>query len=755
LTLVGPGGIGKTRLAVEVASKLPADFTDGILFVALQSLNLPEHIILAIAQALHYQLAGTDEPAHQLFRYLANKRALLILDNFDHLLAGAALISDLLLNAPAVVILTTSRERLNLLEECVFEVNGLERNDSHSKNADAVKLFEQTAQRARPGFSLANEYPYVIEICRLVEGMPLAIELAASWVQRLPIQVILEEIQAGLNIFESRARNVPERHRNMRAAIDYSWGLLREAEQNVFKKISVFRGGFRREAAQEVAGATLWELATLVDKSLLRIDANGRYDMHELIRQYGEEKLGEEREQIHDLHCAYYMAFLAQRSKHLRGAGLKEALTEIGQEIGNIRAAWDWAITRIRIHYHTTDEALDGFWFFYDIHSWNLEAEKILRNVAGVLEAEKLSREKPVIVARILARVGTFCASTGRFDEAKRLVQKSLEICRLEGAVQEVGFCLLRLTEVDYLANNLLESKSYLEESLTIFTTIGDTYGRAFALGYLGFSYHVFRDQERARRLLEESVALFQKLDDAYGTLTMEAELTAVLMALGDYEKAQHFAEEGLHLSQELGFKLYTAILLALLAELLYELGQTEKALEYALQALRFSIEMRRMHLLASALIACSHILAIQGKHEQALELVSLTRHHPATLGDGVVSIERLLAKLKTRLSVDQYAAALERGQKLELESAAQALLMNWEYRMKPPVGESFADALTGRELDVLRLAADGLTNPQIASELVFTVGTVKWYLHQIYTKLDVSNRTQAVARARELNLLA
>ncbi len=757
LTLVGPGGIGKTRLAVAVGHDKQNVFSDSVYFVPLQPLSAPEQITLAIAQTLQYQLAGGAEPTDQLFRYLKNKRLCLILDNFDHLLAGAAMISSLLANAPRVVILITSRERLNLLEEWVYEVPGLRQDDSNRHKADAVQLFFQTAQRARPGFSLDDEYQRVDKICHLVEGMPLAIELAASWVQRLPLQAILEEIEAGLNIFESRARNIPERHRNMRATFDYSWRLLREAEQDVFKRLSVFRGGFRLEAAQAVAGATQWELATLVDKSMLRVDASGRYDLHELVRQYGEEALAtstDEREHIHNLHCRFYLKLTAKSSKNHRGARLKQALTEIAPDIDNIRVAWAWAIPRVRTFHTLMDESMDVLRDYYDTNCWYQEMDQVFRNVIEALDAEGLSSEKPIITARVRARLYLVGWNGDHIEEAKYQLRHSLEIFRQEEALDDVAYCLLRLAEVNYLANTLREGQNYLEESLSTFTIIGDTYGRAQALGYLGFWHHSYHDQERARQLLEESVALFEPLDDSLGEVLILSELTAVLIELGEYETAQYYAEKCLQLSMALGFKHGTTGALALLAEIVCELGQPGMSLQYGHQALQLSLETRRMHLISSALIACAHILVNQGKYAEALELFALTRQHPSTLGDGQVSIERGLTRVKPNVSTTQFEAALVQGEKLELEPTAQALLDEWDQRMTPSVDQT-ENVLTGRERDVLRLVAAGMTNPQIAAELIFTVGTVKWYLHQIYTKLNVGNRTQAVVRARELNLLS
>lgn len=757
LNLIGPGGIGKTRLAIEVARNVD-DFSDGVYFVPLQPLSAPEQVILAIAQALQYELASADNPIDQVFRYLASKRLLLILDNFDHLLAGAATISALLLNAPDVAILATSRERLNLREEWIVEVHGLKWSESNITDVDAVQLFAQTARRVKPGFSLNDASYEINKICQLVEGMPLAIELAASWVQRVPLQTILDEIEAGLDIFESRSLNMTDRHRSMRATIGYSWRSLKVAEQQILKKLAVFRGGFQLEAAQAVVKTSAWELATLVDKSLLRIDTEGRYDLHELIRQYAEEELNasvEVKEKTHHSHCKYYLEYLAQRSMYLiRGVATIKALKEIEIEIDNIRVSWDWAIPRIEVYLSHVDSAAEAIASFYDIRCWNQEADALLSRLAIVLDTEEINKEKPLLIASVLTSLSTFVLNGGHFDEAKRLLKRSLETSRQKEALKEIGNCLLRLAEVNYIANTLAEGQPFVEEGLAVFTKIGNDSGRAQMLGYLGWWYHSYRDHTRARQLLEESVALYQKIEGTAVNGMIYYMLASVLVDVEEYVQAQHFAQESLRLGELVNWHQGITLALSPLAESLYRNGYTVLSLEYARRALRLSLELRRMHLIANTMIACSHILALQEQHEQALEVFSLTRHHPATLGDGLVSIDRGLRELETSLSTNQYTKILDRSQNGDLESTARDLLRDWDHRMKPPDHQPVTDVLTRRELDVLRLVAGGLTNPQIADELVFTVGTVKWYLHQIYTKLEVGNRTQAVTRAREMNLL-
>jgi predicted ATPase/DNA-binding SARP family transcriptional activator len=349
LTLVGPGGIGKTRLAIEVAAARQQAYRDGVSFVNLQPVPSAEALPVAIADALHIVLASAEAPQQQVQQYLADKALLLVLDNFEHLLDGATALAELLV-APDVQLLVTSREVLNLREEWLFWVEGIacppsspRHNGDDLGNYGAVRLFQEYAQRLQPAFALESNAAAVVRICQLSGGMPLALELAASWVKSLPCAEIAEELASGLAILSTPLRNIPERHRTMRVVFEQSWRRLGEQEQAVFQRLSIFRGGFRREAAQQVAGATLPVLSVLVDCCLLKQAADGRYQIHELLRQYGEERLAESpilETATHESYSAYFVAFLAERRFEFDGRGQLQAIQEIAEELENIRSAW-------------------------------------------------------------------------------------------------------------------------------------------------------------------------------------------------------------------------------------------------------------------------------------------------------------------------------------------------------------------------------------------------------------------------------
>ncbi len=434
LTLTGPGGIGKTRLALRTAAETSDEFDHGCFFVSLAPINSVEHIIQTIAEAVKFPLATYEDPQHQLLRYLRNKQLLLVMDNFEHLLDGADIISEILQSAPAVKILATTRERLNLQSEIVIVVGGmdypgqLELEDP--LNYDAVSLFLQSAHKVRPGYDPSSaELTIIVKICQIVEGMPLAIELAAAWLNILKMDEIEEELKAGLDILTSEVRDAPERHRSIHAVFDHSWSLLDQTEREIFMHLSVFRGGFSREAAQQVAGASLQQLAGLVNKSFLSYDPDtGRLGAHELLRQYTEEQL----EKIPDAcasaqesHAAYYAEFMAQRWESLKCDRQMQALAEIEADIENVRAAW-----RYYLDQRNASQLLMFIHSFREVHwirGWNHAGMDLFAEAVSALQGQK-DEESVTLYASALAYQGYFMAWLGLSDQGYKLAQESIEI---------------------------------------------------------------------------------------------------------------------------------------------------------------------------------------------------------------------------------------------------------------------------------------------------------------------------------------
>jgi predicted ATPase/DNA-binding SARP family transcriptional activator len=360
LTLIGAGGIGKTHLALQAAGQALGAFADGVYFVPLAGISSSEFLAPAIGEAIGYALSDEADPKRQLLKYLQPKEMLLVLDNFEHLLSspggngsGRDLVLEMVGTAPQVKLLVTSRERLNLQAEWQLTLQGLPYPPAgtafRDETFEAVELFVQGAHRVQSAFSLAAEWPEVVRICRLLDGMPLGIELAATWASMVPCAEIVEELARGLDLLSTSMHDVPARHRSLEAVFDHSWQLLSAPERAVFKKLSVFRGGFDRQAAKQVAGASLSTLAALVNKSLLRVVSPGRYDMLEPLKQYAAGKLAEtpeEEEQVQDRHCDYYASVLKRLEIDIVSPVQQEVLAEITVNLDNIRSSWGRAASQ-------------------------------------------------------------------------------------------------------------------------------------------------------------------------------------------------------------------------------------------------------------------------------------------------------------------------------------------------------------------------------------------------------------------------
>jgi len=415
VTILGPGGMGKTRLAIEAARAQAEAFADGVYFVSLASIDDPGFISSQIAEVLDLPFYVRDQREHweydtqieQLLSHLKEKQLLLILDNAEHLLSTAfpslpkweksvdQLVADIVQTAPGVKILATSRERLKLHGETLLPLDGLSvpEQEAHKRQGlsspeigpdlaaySAVELFRQGACRVRPEFGLRpDNLADVIDICHLVAGMPLGIELAASWVELLSPAEIAAEIRNGLDFLETGLHNIPDRQRSIRLVFESTWNRLSQIEQAAFQQLTIFRGGFGREAAHQVTGASLRTLMALVNKSLLRPDLKGRYQLHELLRQFGAERLAQDpatETTVRDRHCAYFATFLQQKEPGLRGRNQGQALAEIELELDNVRAAWQWAVTQGKLdeidrameslcEYHRIRGRIDEGWKFF------------------------------------------------------------------------------------------------------------------------------------------------------------------------------------------------------------------------------------------------------------------------------------------------------------------------------------------------------------------------------------------------------
>jgi len=614
LSLLGPGGIGKTRLAIQAAQEQRGTFPDGVWFVPLAPVGSPDMLISTIMGALGIIPAGNMDPRTQLLNYLSQRHLLLILDNFEHLLEGTPLVEDMLESSPDLKILVTSRERLSLQEEWLLPLQGMHYPDDEStaaareKDFDAVQLFVQRARRARPDFSLATaDARSVGRICQLVEGMPLAIELAAPWIRLMPCEDIAGEIERSLDFLTASLRNVPQRHRSMRAVFDHSWGLLSAAERAVMAQLSVFRGGFRREAAKAVAvrpghsPVALPILSTLVDSSWLWVRPSGHYEVHELIRQYCADRLDvefveEERgsEGARDRHGSYYADFLQEREPHLLGRGQREAFGEILEEMDNVWAAWNWAVERgyvqaIGKSVRSLEEVAELRGWHYDVNQAFDRAVTKLRqrlDTAVRWQEHELLGETRLVLAETLRSQALESAKLGAHERAKGLCEESLELLshvgqdvRQRKAIAHAkGFLgyLLRSIHGDYTRGNQL-----LQEALALCEETDDTRGRVSWRMLLATYPHHMGLYEEAEELLQTGTAIADDAGDLRYQAWCRANLSSVLCTKGEYARARQLAQKALHMRQELGDRAATAHSLSRLGEIAAALGDYQLATQH------------------------------------------------------------------------------------------------------------------------------------------------------------------------------
>lgn len=562
LTLVGPGGIGKTSLALESARRCaqlePAlaetRFADGVYFVNLtpvgigadppRELNLTDLADLfasAIAEALSFSFQGPADLMSQLLNYLRQKQLLLVLDNFEQLIAGATLLIDLWQKAPGVKLLVTSRERLNLREEWVVEVEGLDYprledwqvgklgDWSHLRHSIfdlqhycAVSLFIQRGEQIRSGLVLSEQdVSHVIQICQSVQGSPLALELAASWLRVLTCAEIAQEIEQCLDILTTSLRDVPERHRSMRAVFEQSWRLLSEAEQGVLRRLSVFRGGFRRAAAQEVAGGTLLILTSLVDKSLLRLSDSGRYQSHELLRQFAAEKLAEvpaERESTLDAHCRYYGEFLARHEEQLETEDGPASLTKLLPDADNIRAGWERAITADwPLAIPAIMQYVRAMRLFYSACSWYHEGTVLFDKAILRLEtavAESSDNQQCIVYGRLLLQQAMLYQYLSGFAQAEALCIRSLQVLQGTGADRDQAGTLRRLGALNYVGEKYDLAQTYLTQSLALLDPAKHALSYAKTQLFMGVVAHEFKHYQQAKQVLDESIATLKSFGE-------------------------------------------------------------------------------------------------------------------------------------------------------------------------------------------------------------------------------------------------
>jgi predicted ATPase len=655
ITIVGPGGIGKTRLALAAAlaqvnsQRNPHPFAQGIYFVSLAGLTTADLLFPAIAEAAGLQFQKGDPPQAQLIRFLAPKAMLLALDNFEHLLAGLPLIEAIGQAAPAVKLLVTSRARLNLHVEQLLPLGGLDVPDEtpagesltpgQLSGYSAIQLFGQCARRVRPDFALTTDNQSdVLTICRLVEGIPLGIVLAAAWMGALTTAEIAAEMSRDSDFLAAEMADTPARQRSLRAAFNHSWQLLSQREQKVFAQLSVFHGSFSREAAQAVAGAALRDLQALLNKSLLIRTPAGRYQMHELLRQYAAEQLAQTREVemgVRDRHSAYFCAFLHERTRDWCTGRQIEAIRAVAKEADKIRQAWQWALAQGE--WPRLLQAMDSWWWYHQLHArykdFNFCCQAIIRTMgsqaaggaalspdslrlwvralAWLAESEdnpgdpslRLQEamtllERPELVGQdirlekvlTLQAQAHWLASKDNVQKAQQLFEQCLALFEELGAQWHIAEILMGLGSMAWRTGNYDLALERLESALAIQQKLGEQIRRAECLNRLGQVHRNLGHLDEAEQLHREVLDLNRRLDHRPTLVVRTANLAHTLLWQGKFGEAEQLARESLALYQELGYQEKAFWAHCVLGSILLHSGQFQQAGQQAAQALGLGI---------------------------------------------------------------------------------------------------------------------------------------------------------------------
>ncbi len=474
LTIMGPGGIGKTRLAIEAAASQPGSFTDGVYFVPFADVTSATAMPYAIADALGLTTAGQTDVAEYVLAYLERKQVLLVLDNLEHLPEGLELVRSLWERAAGVKLLVTSRERLNLQPERVFLLSGMiTPEDEGLERSDAVALFLQsTSNLGLEDLLDEASTPAIARACQLVGGMPLAIELAASWLRVLPPQGITARIEEGLDMLEASARDVPARHSSIRAVFDHSWDLLSENEQEVFRRLSVFQGGFSLEAAGEIVNATLPMIASLVDKSLLNRTPEGRYRWHPLLLEYAREKLAEhpqERAETQQGHGLHHLEFLRELASDVMTRKVDPSKL-LDEERPNFKAAWIWAVESDR-----HEELIASEWALNIAYLRRKEEAAELFAVAARPLDESNPAHHAALGYVLLGQGHNDYGQKYTFEQRVALFERVLKLLRPLGEERGVAEALVELASTVLMySNDYALAKAYLQEALPLARKISE-----------------------------------------------------------------------------------------------------------------------------------------------------------------------------------------------------------------------------------------------------------------------------------------
>lgn len=720
VTLLGPGGVGKTRLAMEAARRYAPQFAHGAYMVLLAGVASPALILPAIAQTLNLPSPRDGNIAAQLHHYLHDKHLLLVLDNIEHIIEGADVLGDLLLGSPTLRLVVTSRERLQLRGETVLEVEGFavphatQASSIALRSNDAVVLFISTARRVRHDFEPTDQdWSYIADICRLSEGFPLAIELAASWVRMLSCAEIAHELAQTWDVLQTTLRDLPSRHRSMRVAFTHSWESLTPSEQRILRNLSVFRGSFTREAVAAVLGVSstfvLPLLGSLADKSMVKrvsTISSTRYVLHEVVRQYAAEQLAQcpdEATTSRERHARFYLDHLCAHETAIRGAAQHQALIEISGDGDNIRTALDWAVTHLDIallrrvlpvllvFIEWRYSAAEGVQIFAKI-SEGLRAyqrtgsmtaahnavlalsltytgwcqsyvgrSKDALELLGEANALAQATDDDLVRGDALLFLGFMTGNNGDTSVGRRLLLQCIRAFERCGDEWRVARGLFRLGMLMHQDGEYVNAHHVFTSCLARLNTIGDPRAMSLTLNRLGMSDALLGRHADARRRIQESLLHSSAAHDRRGIASALFYMGSLAQREDYHRSARYFFQESLDLFMQLNERSSIADALAQIgysAVRVHELSAAKDAFAQAWQIVGDDITTTALGLLVS----CAALDLANGQCERAVEALALASAHPVSEQATRDRAATLLHEAETRLTPFQYVTAQARG---------------------------------------------------------------------------------------------
>jgi predicted ATPase/class 3 adenylate cyclase len=690
VTLTGPGGSGKTRLALQVATELIEQFHDGVFFVALAPITDSGLVASTIAQSLGIPETAGRSITDTLKDQLQHKSLLLVLDNFEQVIPAASLVADLLKAGSGLKILATSRESLRVSGEREYFVpplplpnlTELPSVESLSQYA-AIGLFVERAQAVKPDFHITSDTaPAVAEICYRLDGLPLAIELAAARIKLLPPRAMLARLEKRLEFLTGGARELPARQQTLRNAIAWSYDLLDENEQKLFRHLSVFVGGCTLDAVESIVAdhqaypSLLDHFGSLLDKSLLRevegISDEPRFVMLELLREFGLEQLqaSGEREEIQRRHADFFLMLAEQAEAKLEGVDQLEWINRVEQEHDNLRAALEWSKTAkgagdlcLRLA-----GALGLFW---EARGYFSEGRERLSSIlsTGVAQGRTAAR------AKLLARAAELAYRQSDYAATVELAEESLAIYREIDDKQGIASVLIKLANAATEAGDYETASGFLEEALAIWQELDDKHGTARALISLGWAALRPGDYPLANKRLEAALVISRELEDTRSIGFELSGLGEVALRQGDYARATQLLEESLELRRQLGNKWGVGVSLGTLGWVAIREGDWKHALARLGESLEVRQELGDKGGSAWCIERLAEVAQAQGNPEKAVRLLSAAGALRISIGSVIdpadqPEYQNRRAALREKLGQEQFAALWEEGRKLTLEQA-------------------------------------------------------------------------------------